>query len=206
MTMTAEQYIAEVTAAMPRASLRTQVAMELRAHINERLQGGVTLEEVIRQLGDPGVLADSYLSAEPLRSASAFARIGAKLFDAVSVIAAILPLAFGLGYTAYAAGAERGAVVVFIVALFGSSFAFCLYTILAETYFSQTFGKRLFHLRVVQESGARITLGQAIVRQLPLFFQVAWLDAAFALFTEKSQRAVEMLSKTRTIDISEEAQ
>ena len=205
MTMTAEQYIAQVTAPMPRPALRTQVAMELRAHINERLAGGVSLDDVIKQLGDPSALADSYLSAEPLQSAGAWSRIGAKIVDAFVVILAILPLAFGLGSLAYAAGAGRGSVViVLVVSLLGSSFAFCLYMIIAESFYAQTFGKRLFKLRVVQESGARISVGQAIVRQLPLFFQVAWLDAAFALFTERHQRAVEMLSKTRTIDASQE--
>ena len=54
-------------------------------------------------------------------------------------------------------------------------------------------------IRVVSETGARISLGQAIVRQLPMFLQVYWIDAMFALFTDKSQRAFEMLSKTRVV-------
>jgi uncharacterized RDD family membrane protein YckC len=48
-------------------------------------------------------------------------------------------------------------------------------------------------------SGARISVGQAIVRQLPMFLQVYWIDVLFALFTDKSQRAFEMLSKTRVV-------
>ena len=54
-------------------------------------------------------------------------------------------------------------------------------------------------LRVVQESGAQIGLGQSVVRQLPVFFQVFWIDVLFALFTERSQRAFELLSKTRVV-------
>ena len=42
-------------------------------------------------------------------------------------------------------------------------------------------------------------MGQAIVRQLPMFLQVYWIDVMFALFTDKSQRAFEMLSKTRVV-------
>ena len=42
-------------------------------------------------------------------------------------------------------------------------------------------------------------MGQAIVRQLPMFLQVYWIDVMFALFTERSQRAFEMLSKTRVV-------
>ena len=67
----------------------------------------------------------------------------------------------------------------------------------AEWRYGQTLGKHLFGLRVVQESGAQISLGQSIVRQLPAFLQVYWIDALFALFTDKRQRAFEMLSKTR---------
>jgi uncharacterized RDD family membrane protein YckC len=60
-------------------------------------------------------------------------------------------------------------------------------------------GKRLLGLRVVRESGARISFGQAVVRQLPMFLQVFWIDAMFALFTDRKQRAFEVLSKTRTV-------
>ena len=47
-------------------------------------------------------------------------------------------------------------------------------------------------LRVAQESGARISFGQAIVRQFPQWLQVFWIDAMFAIFTERyraSERA-----------------
>jgi uncharacterized RDD family membrane protein YckC len=73
------------------------------------------------------------------------------------------------------------------------------YTITAEYRTGQTIGKRLMHLRVVRESGARISFAQSIVRQLPAFFQVFWIDAMFALFTERHQRAFELLSKTRVV-------
>jgi uncharacterized RDD family membrane protein YckC len=73
------------------------------------------------------------------------------------------------------------------------------YPIVAEYRFGQTVGKHLFGLRVVRESGARISFGQSIVRQLPAFFQVIWVDAMFALFTERHQRAFELLSKTRVV-------
>ncbi len=80
-----------------------------------------------------------------------------------------------------------------------AALGFVIYTIVAEYRTGQTFGKRQYGLSVVQESGAPITLGQAVVRQLPMLLQVAWIDAMFALFTEKRQRAFEMLSKTRVV-------
>ena len=73
------------------------------------------------------------------------------------------------------------------------------YYIVAETWTSQTVGKALMGLRTVRESGAKITVGQAIVRQLPLFFSFYVLDAAFALFTRKKQRLFELISKTRVV-------
>ena len=51
----------------------------------------------------------------------------------------------------------------------------------------------------MRESGARISAGQAVVRNLPWLLELFWIDALFALFTDKRQRAFEMLSKTRVV-------
>ena len=83
--------------------------------------------------------------------------------------------------------------------ILAASFGFGLYTIVAEHWLGFTVGKRVLGLRVVRESGAPIGLGQSIVRQLPMFLQVYWIDVLFALFTDKSQRAFELLSKTRVV-------
>jgi uncharacterized RDD family membrane protein YckC len=68
----------------------------------------------------------------------------------------------------------------------------------------KTLGKHLMGLRVVRESGARISFGQSVVRQLPMLSQVWWIDVLFALFTDKHQRAFELLSKTRVVVAREE--
>jgi uncharacterized RDD family membrane protein YckC len=78
----------------------------------------------------------------------------------------------------------------------GGSLLFGLYTVIAEYRRGQTIGKRMQGIRVVSETGARISLGQAIVRQLSMFLQVYWIDVMFALFTDKSQRAFEMRAIT----------
>jgi uncharacterized RDD family membrane protein YckC len=197
MTITAEEYISRVLEAMPRTMpLRTQIAMELRGHITERVDSGLAVNEVLRQLGDPVKLAESYLSAEPLVSASFGARVAAKLLDVLTIIVALSPVPL-LAYGLFPAEAVFPmAVLVFLV---GGSFAFGLYTIIAEYVVGHTLGKRLMGIRVVTEIGARITFGQAIVRQLPMFLQVYMVDVMFALFTEHSQRAFELLSKTRTV-------
>ena len=81
-------------------------------------------------------------------------------------------------------------------------FLFLGYTIVAEWKSGQTVGKKVLGLLVVQESGARISLGQSVVRSLPSLFQVFMIDALFALFTDKHQRAFEMLSKTRVVRVT----
>jgi uncharacterized RDD family membrane protein YckC len=57
-------------------------------------------------------------------------------------------------------------------------------------------------IRVVRESGARIGLGQSCLRQLPFFGQFFFIDALFALFNERRQRAFELLTKTRTVALA----
>ena len=53
----------------------------------------------------------------------------------------------------------------------------------------------------MRESGAQIGLGQSLLRQLPFFAQFFWIDVWFALFTTRSQRAFEMLTKTRAVGL-----
>jgi uncharacterized RDD family membrane protein YckC len=202
MTTTADDYVNSVLRRMPaQTPRRSQIALELRGHIAERLGFGHPLEEVLRQLGDPVALAESYLSAVPLQSAPLLRRAAAKALDVLAVLVVMVPLAWA-GWMLAPAELVLGVVVGVI--LVGGSLLFGLYTIAAEYALGQTFGKHCLGIRVVRESGARISLGQAVVRQLPMFFQVGMIDAAFALFTEKRQRAFELLSRTRTVFVSPE--
>lgn len=200
--MTAEMYINRVLDVLPRTTpRRAQIAIELRGHIAERTAAGQPETEVLRQLGDPVALAESYLSAVPLSRASFGSRALAKLVDVLAVTVIIVPAAW-LGWRALA---PEMAPFAILAAIAGGSWLFALYTIVAEAEIGQTLGKRLVGIRVVQESGARISVGQSIVRQLPLFLELFWIDVLFALFTEKSQRAFELLSKTRTVVAEQEA-
>jgi len=188
-----EIYISQVIDRLPRrAALRSQVAMELRSHIAERVDHGQTVDEALRQLGDPVVLAESYLAEIPLEAAPFWERGAAKALDL---------LAFACAYVPVACLVTRVAPpeIVIIAALVLCVFLFCLYTVIAEYRFGETVGKHLLGLRVVRESGGGISLGQSFVRQLPVFLQVGWVDILFALFTERKQRAFEVLSKTRVV-------
>ena len=73
--------------------LRSQIALELKAMIGERLARGQSMEEVLRQLGDPASLAESYLSAEPLEAAAFWPRAAAKVVD-FFIVASVLAVPF----------------------------------------------------------------------------------------------------------------
>jgi uncharacterized RDD family membrane protein YckC len=194
---TADDYVNTVLGMMPPTMpQRTQIAAELRSHIAERLAHGHTIDAVLKQLGDPATLADSYLSAEPLVSADFGSRAVAKVLDGLGVVAIMCPTAWLISLLA---APWWRPVIMIGVGVIGSSIVFGVYTMMAEYRGGQTIGKRLQGIRVVRETGSRISLGQAVVRQLPMFLQVFWIDAMFALFTDKSQRAFEMLSKTRVV-------
>ena len=193
-----ETYIQSVTDHLPRhGSMRSQIAMDLRGHIAEGVENGRAVDDVLRQLGDPKALAESYLSAVPLHSAPLLRRAGAKLIDVGVVIVAATPLMWVAARTL-----PEGLVVLVVVAtLIMASIGFGIYTIGAEYWMGQTLGKHFLGLRVVRESGASIGLGQSLVRQLPMLLQIYWIDVLFALFTERKQRAFELLSKTRVVEV-----
>ncbi len=196
MTMTADDYIRNVLSAMPAATpRRTQIAAELRGHIAERLDSGQPLEAILRGLGAPAQLAASYLSEVPLVSAGLGSRAAAKLVDACLPLAVTIPIAV-VGWLAWGNAFFPFALAM---ALAGAWLVFWIYTVVAEWQSAQTIGKRLFGMIVVREDGARISGGQAVVRQLPVLCQFYWIDVLFALFTERRQRAFELLSKTRVV-------
>ena len=202
---TADDYVNHVLDRMPRAlARRTQIGTELRGHIAERVASGLSLDAVLRQLGDPVRLAESYLAEMPLVAAPHGRRLGAKLIDVlifVMLYALVVGGAFAL--SKYVTGFE-GFWLMVTFGIVVVSLAFVIYTVVAEWVSGQTPGKRVFGLRVVRESGARIGLGQSFVRQLPSIFQVFWIDVLFALFTDRRQRAFELLSKTRVVDAAAE--
>jgi hypothetical protein len=84
-------YIQQVLERLPSGKLRTMIEVELRGLIADRVEHGATVEEAIRQLGDPQTLAESYLSSVPLVRAPFGRRAAAKIFD--------LCLLFGLPLT-----------------------------------------------------------------------------------------------------------
>jgi len=202
MTLTADQYIASVSDHLPRsAPERQQIEMELRSLIAERVERGQPLADVLKHLGDPRALAESYLAEIPLVAGGFWERGAAKVLDLLTLLigAVVLVLPIVLVLREWGAIWLAGSVVVLI------SVALCLgfYTALMEWHFGATVGKMAMRLRVVRESGARISFGQSLVRQLPQWLQVFWIDVLFAIFTDRKQRAFELLSKTRVVRVND---
>jgi uncharacterized RDD family membrane protein YckC len=198
----AEIYIHRVLAHLPSTpALRAHIAMDLRSHIAERMEQGQSIDDVVRQLGDPSTLAESYLGAVPLIAATFGDRAIAKIIDFGALWIGTLAVLLVAVWLVTDAGQPRVQALFFVVPLsLGlGSLALVIYTIAAEYRTGQTLGKRLRHLRVVRESGASISLGQSFVRQFPTFLQIGLVDCLFALFTDKNQRAFEIISKTRVV-------
>ena len=194
--MTADDYVQSVIDYVPRGlALRDAIAMELRSHMAERQAHEQPLDEVIRQLGDPLTLAESYLAAVPLQSARFWPRAVAKVIDFLLAVAG--GGAFALLLWSVLSSEARYFVPPICIGM--SLLLFPVYTASAEYRVGQTIGKRLMSIRVVRESGARIGLGQSMLRQLPFFGQFFFIDVLFALFTDRSQRAFELLTKTRAV-------
>jgi uncharacterized RDD family membrane protein YckC len=199
----AEDYIDAVLGCVPAAADRQRIDAELRA----RLDPAVTVERAIAIYGRPRDLAEFYLAAKPLESAPFVRRAIAALIDIPSVIATGFAI-FYFGWQLFGSGGSFiTAILTGNILAIGMGFAALflmspLYYITAETTLSQTVGKAIMGIRTVRESGARITIGQAFVRQIPLFFSFMYaLDAGFALFTKKKQRLFELISKTRVVKV-----
>jgi uncharacterized RDD family membrane protein YckC len=200
-----EIYVHSVLRHILRGPLRNQIEAELRGHIADRVERGGSVEDAIRQLGDPRALAESYLAAVPMRKPPHFRRGLAKIVDLAQVW--LLPCIVFLVWWTTSAHRPSELVWIGFATAFVVTLAFsCWIPIVMEYTSGQTLGKRLFGLQVVTEKGTRIGLGQALVRGLPIFLQVFTIDALFALFTDRRQRAFEMLTKTRVVDVSEATQ
>ena len=140
--------------------------MELRSHIAERVEHGQTVDDALRQLGDPMVLAESYLAAIPLIAASFWPRAAARLIDFFGFVCALRA-----DRVACCSSQSRPELASSSSSASSCDFAdrsACIYPVIAEYRYGKTVGKHLMGLRVVRESGARISFGQSVVRQLPM--------------------------------------
>jgi uncharacterized RDD family membrane protein YckC len=203
-------YVRAVLRRIPRAAAeRGRIADDVRTHIIERLEAGQSVREALHHMGAPEEVARAYLGEIRLPFASLGRRVAAFLIDislgAVLVAPGILLLLGGaplleaenLKSTWWLLPVGAAAVLGLSAMLLS-----VVYFPALEVYFGQTLGKRLLGLCVTMESGEQIGWGAAILRRLPFFLEFFWLDALFALFTQKRQRAFDMVAKTLVVRCS----
>jgi uncharacterized RDD family membrane protein YckC len=197
--ITADLYVNQVLAHMPRTTpRRDEIANELRSHIDDRIGLGDTLEGVLKQLGDPLRLAESYLADMPMVPATFGRRLAAKAIDLSLVWGLLAPM----GYLVWRVASYRTFTLMMIaLAIIGVFAPLAIYSAIAEYTTARTIGKELLGLRVVRDSGARIGVAGALIRQIPTWMQFHLIDGLFALFTEHRQRAFELLSRTRVVRV-----
>jgi uncharacterized RDD family membrane protein YckC len=87
-------------------------------------------------------------------------------------------------------------VPMLILVVLGTAVLFLLYFPILEARFGQTFGKRLLGLRVLKENLTAIGMKEAFLRRISYFVEILVIDALFIPFSEKKQRAFDVVAST----------
>jgi len=127
------------------------------------------------------------------------ARVGAQIVDLVVMFVQVVFVGFVLVALARRdrAGTVRGFGYVGVLTL-------PLYGGLLEGFWNgQTVGKRLFHVKVVDEGGTEPSLGQAFFRNLPAIVLFSWVTTAVALLSiatsDRRQRLFDRAADTYVV-------
>lgn len=198
-----DQYVRDVLKHIPRCLRdRRRIEADLRSHLADGVDAGESIEQAVARMGAADDVAREFLAQIELHPATLGRRFAAFLIDlalGLVVAAPVVPLLVLLVL------GERmrlppglTAILVFGVAALGGAVLLLsvVYYPVAEAVFGQTLGKRVLGLCVTKDDGERIGWIDAIVRRLPWYVELFWLDAIFALFTERRQRAFDLVAGT----------
>jgi uncharacterized RDD family membrane protein YckC len=197
----AERYVNEVMSRIPLPIPgRQEFEDDLRSHIKSALEAGERPNDIISSMGFPDEVALSFIAQKKLNYGYFSQRLGAFLIDLMFLVTA-----FGLLFSAGSAlqphdsqyGSLAGIIVFILQFIFTMMiFSLFIYFPVAEGRFGQTIGKKAMNLWVLKENGLPIGYKEAIIRRIPFYFKIWWLDILFILFTGKRQRAFDMIAKT----------
>lgn len=199
-----EEYVREVMKQVPPPMPnRHRIEADVRTHLYERVDAGESAAEAIARMGSPEEVAEAYLAESPVEYASLGRRIGAFLVDVGLGLVYFLSIAAAYGLMVLLGSAREqllvpliaGGGLLVVVAALGAVLSILYFPVL-EAVYGQTLGKRLLDIYVARESGVAVGGWAAVLRRLPLFFEFFWLDALFAPFTEKRQRAFDIVAGT----------
>jgi uncharacterized RDD family membrane protein YckC len=198
---TADRYINDVMRTVFAASAdKERLEADLRAHFSEAEAKGELVGQTIDGLGTPEEVAAALTAERQVRYAGFWQRLVAFVGDCGLLLAlAVPPLSLAVFANLRLASpgtlSKGWTIVIAAMALAVAGIAIFYFPLL-EARFGKTLGKHLLRIRVIRESGAPISLGQAFVRRLSLYFDVLMLDALFIPFTQKRQRALDIVAQT----------
>lgn len=175
---------------------------DLRAHFAEAGARNEPVPQTIERLGSVDAVVEAFNSERPVKYAGFMKRLAAFLADMALFLLFAIPVitAFVIA-NALDSDPLRAVGAFLIVLVMLAMFGFgLLYFPLLEKRFGKTLGKHLMRIRVVDESGRPITLGQAIIRRLSFYFDLLALDAIFVPFTERKQRAFDLVARTIVVN------
>jgi uncharacterized RDD family membrane protein YckC len=206
-----EGYVRDVLAriAAPAAE-QARIEADLRAHLQEAVVRRLPDEPVsslLARMGAPADVAAEFVANVRLHYAEVWQRLVAWMVDWLVIAFCAGPLIYlaSLPLSAHSAG-TGGSLVGRLVLIplcrllvIASVAAILAYFPVFEGHTGRTPGKEFLRLRVVRESGAPIGYKEALLRRLPLFLNVALLDALVALFSSRRQRAFDIIAHTVVI-------
>lgn len=179
---------------------RERLEADLRSHFAEAEAEGRSPRGIMEGLGSPEEVAAAFNAEREFRFAGFFQRFFAFIGDAGLLMCLVVPV-LALGLLAGVVGKEPAGVSIVWLIPFGLLLLAVLglgifYFPLLGAHYGKTFGKHLMRIRVVREDGSSIGLGQAFVRRLSFYFDMLWVDALFIPFTDRKQRALDIVAKT----------
>lgn len=198
-------------------AVRQELRAELEGHLDEARSAG-RLDEAIERLGSPRDAARTFVQGRSMRPLPRWRRLLGAGVD-FATLALIISVGGRIAETvspALEVGSFLGVVVSIRcpdnecvpgallagLAVLGALFYYSVLLTLLEWRYARTPGKIVAGARVVSEDGIAISLGQAVLRRLPLVFSgvLQVVDWAFALFGPSHQRAFDRLAKTIVVD------
>lgn len=220
--MTVDEYVSAVDRRLPQwLPERRALVADLRSHLADRLENSASEAQITAQLEPPAEYAAALVAHLRFEPAPHGRRIGAFLIDAalgipvVIIVFLAMSLLMGVFVNGWPAGMPRlwwetvgpllaSSLLMMLAAIAGILAASALvmsvvYFPVVEAVWGTTVGKKVMGLSVVAENGTRVTWLKAIVRRIPFYFEFFLLDAVFALFTRRRQRAFDLVSRTLVV-------
>ncbi len=206
----AEDYLARVMKELPRPlPERGRIEDELRSHLADRLEAHwehqADTRGALAWMAPPEEVARDYLAEITFEDAPLGKRVGAFLLDALLGTAALTPL-WILFWLSFMPNLELQPpysyawflLPVLFIAKMAAAVAVLsvVYFPIAEAVWGRTLGKLALGIYVTREDGRAAGWIPAILRRLPFLLEIFWIDAIFALFTRRRQRAFDLVART----------